>query len=285
MSSFTPADLSVVSTLVDHFRGTGYVLNFTDREFRHYFSTEFDVDMEDPRYQEYGTSKGKRLRCFLQQAENSTAARVLKSLWEQRQTLLDGSKDPISNSTGKYKSLMGKLGGAPPPPKAKTTPKIDILSYHCLKREVMALSSMEPHPRGYAFQKFLYGLFALHGLDPKKSFRNRGEEIDGSFEMSGCFYLLEAKWQAKPVGVAELHAFEGKLNEKAPWGRGLFLSYVGFSPDGLEAFGRGKRTLCMDGLDLYEMLDRNLPLDQVLNAKSRRAVETGLPFVRVRDLL
>lgn len=40
----------------------------------------------------------------------------------------------------------------------------------------------------------------------------------------------------------------------------------------------------MDGLDLYEMLDRELPLTQVLERKVRRAAETGSPFVRVRDL-
>jgi hypothetical protein len=40
----------------------------------------------------------------------------------------------------------------------------------------------------------------------------------------------------------------------------------------------------MDGLDLYEVLNRQLPLDQVIERKARRAVETGLPFTRVRDL-
>jgi hypothetical protein len=39
-----------------------------------------------------------------------------------------------------------------------------------------------------------------------------------------------------------------------------------------------------DGLDLYELLDRALPLDLVLERKVRRAAETGLPFVRIRDL-
>ena len=40
----------------------------------------------------------------------------------------------------------------------------------------------------------------------------------------------------------------------------------------------------MDGLDLYEMLDREIPLNQVLERKVRRAAETGAPFMRVRDL-
>jgi hypothetical protein len=130
----------------------------------------------------------------------------------------------------------------------------------------------------------LKGLFELNGLDPRGSFRNRGEQIDGSFTLANSVYLLEAKWQAKQIGAADLHAFEGKLGEKAAWVRGLYVSYVGFSDDGLHAFGRGKRTLCMDGADLYEMLARELRFDQVLDAKARRAAESGQTFARVRDL-
>ena len=39
-----------------------------------------------------------------------------------------------------------------------------------------------------------------------------------------------------------------------------------------------------DGLDLYEMRDREILLTQVLERKVRRAAETGSPFIRVRDL-
>jgi hypothetical protein len=70
----------------------------------------------------------------------------------------------------------------------------------------------------------------------------------------------------------------------AAWARGLFISNSGFTADGLLAFGRGKRVICMDGLDLSETFNRELPLDQVLARKARRAAETGLPFERVRYL-
>lgn len=40
----------------------------------------------------------------------------------------------------------------------------------------------------------------------------------------------------------------------------------------------------MDGLDLYEMLDKNLSFADVMTKKVRRAAESGNPFVRVRDL-
>jgi integrase len=115
-------------------------------------------------------------------------------------------------------------------------------------------------------------------------FKLRGEQIDGSFQLGGEIYLLEAKWHSQPIGVADLHTFHGKIEQKAAWTRGLFVSNSGFTDDGLVAFGRGKRVICMDGLDLYDMLNKEISIIDVLERKVRRAAEIGLPFVRVRDL-
>ena len=95
---------------------------------------------------------------------------------------------------------------------------------------------------------------------------------------------MEAKWTALPIGAADLRSFNGKVEDKAAWSRGLFVSNSGFTEDGLAAFGRGKRVVCMDGLDLSEMLERQLRFSDVLMRKVRRAAETGSPFVRVREL-
>jgi restriction endonuclease Mrr len=112
----------------------------------------------------------------------------------------------------------------------------------------------------------------------------RGEQIDGSFQLANDTYLVEAKWQSALTGAADLHAFQGKIEQKAAWTRGLLISNSGFTEDGLVAFGRGKRVICMDGYDLYEALDREIPINRVLERKARRAAETGLPFARVREL-
>lgn len=53
---------------------------------------------------------------------------------------------------------------------------------------------------------------------------------------------------------------------------------------GLYAFGRGKRVVCMEGWNVYEALDRNLPIDLVLERKVRHAAETGEPFARTSIL-
>ncbi|GKS90964.1 hypothetical protein [Acidovorax sp. SUPP2539] len=72
--------------------------------------------------------------------------------------------------------------------------------------------------------------------------------------------------------------------QKTAWARGLFVSNSGFTEDGLAAFGRGKRVVCMDGVDLFDALDRELPPNLAIDRKVRRAAETGVPFERIRDL-
>jgi hypothetical protein len=284
MNSLSSADLAVIDALVDFARGRGYVLDFSDRTFAAFFSSELGVDIDEPRFADMGGSKGKRLRRYLQLTNDAAASQALTALWEHRTAYLSltGITDPVPGAERRFQELIGKLGGGRE--KAPPTPQPPVDAYERLRGEITAMSSLSPQARGYAFERFLADLFELHGLDPRKSFRNKGEQIDGSFVLGGNSYLLEAKWQTALVGAAQLRAFEGNLGEKAPWARGLFLSYVGFSQDGLAAFGRAKRTLCMDGYDLFEMLNRGLTLGKVLDTKARRAAETGLPFAPVREL-
>jgi hypothetical protein len=160
----------------------------------------------------------------------------------------------------------------------------NIQQLETLRTELFDLHKLEPHPRGYAFEGFLNRLFELNYLRPREPFRNRGEQIDGSFIFTGEVYLLEAKWERDRTGVADLRAFEGKLADKAPWTRGLFVSYRGFTDDGLYAFGRAKRTICVSGEDMYDMLGKRLSFSQVIEQKVRNASETGQPFVPVKTL-
>jgi hypothetical protein len=166
-----------------------------------------------------------------------------------------------------------------PPKPTFDRPKIILL-----KQKLIELSALEPQPRGYAFEAWLTNAFDAFGMQAREPFRLRGEQIDGSFQLQGETYLVEAKWNSAQTGAADLHAFHGKVEQKAAWARGLFISNSGFTPDGLIAFGKAKRVVCMDGFDLFETLDRELPLDQVIARKARRAAETGQPFQRVREI-
>jgi hypothetical protein len=155
-----------------------------------------------------------------------------------------------------------------------------------LKSDLLTISGLQPRPRGFAFEKFLNDLFELHDLAPRDSFRLKGEQIDGSFQHDGHTYLLEAKWQNDPVARAELALLNETVTSKATWTRGLLVSYSPFSSDGLAAFESGRPTalIAMDGLDLYEILDRGLSLSEILRIKARRAAETNRCFIPVRLL-
>ena len=165
-------------------------------------------------------------------------------------------------------------------------PPNDPARLSTLKKKLVTISDLEPIQRGFAFEKFLKEFFALYGLAPRGSFRLKGEQIDGSFQHDGQTYLLEARWRNGQVGRAELARLNETVTSKAQWSRGLFVSYSGFSSDGLASFGSGRPTalIAMDGNDLHEVLDRNLSLPDVITAKARRAAETNHCHVPVRLL-
>ena len=271
--------------------GGGYVLDFSNKTFSEFFEDELEINIDDPKYDVEGSSKAKRLRYFLRKEDDETKIKTLIALWEYREAnrKRNKTKEQYPNAEDEFYSLIERLGGTRPssnrrnraaPEFVSLDPKIAIE----LKDKLIEVSQLQPQPRGYAFEKFLKDLFEANGLSPRASFRLVGEQIDGSFELTSDTYLLEAKWTNEQIGVADLHSFHGKLDQKAAWSRGLFISDSGFTEDGLNAFGRGKRVICMDGLDLYEMLDKNLSFGEVVSKKARRAAESGNPFVRIRDL-
>jgi hypothetical protein len=141
----------------------------------------------------------------------------------------------------------------------------------------MKLLAMDPENRGFAFEKFLYNYFKDHNMNPRGSFRITGEQIDGSFEFKDEVYLLEAKWQNQQTSENDLLVFSGKIGSKAEWTRGLFLSYAGFTEQGLIAFSKGKRTnmIGMTGEELSRVLIGKMKLEDIFTKKIRNAAETG----------
>jgi hypothetical protein len=268
--------------------GGGYVLSFSDRTFAQFFREELNVDIDDPKYRVGGTSKGKRLRHFLQTMDKPTVVKALRALWEYREVARkrSGKEETLKEPYADLCKIIAKLEGnaSPTQPEVRPATSVESTKFKAFRDDLLKLTALEPVPRGYAFEGFLKGVFDAFGLKAREAFRLRGEQIDGSFVLNNETYLLEAKWQNPLCGNAELHAFHGKIEQKAAWARGLFISYSGFTDDGLHAFGRGKRVICMDGWDLSEALQREIPLGEVLDRKVRRAAETGMALVRVRDL-
>lgn len=288
-ASIRAADMRLIEDVFE--MGGGYVLDFTDQTFAEFFYDELGVNIDDSRFLVEGSSKAKRLRYFLRTCDPGLRVKALLALWEYREANRRRNRveETIPDAESEFHSMIERLGGQRARRRestagSQTQASVNRAVYDALRRDLMALGELEPQARGYAFESFLKGLFDANGLSPRASFRLLGEQIDGSFEMLGETYLLEAKWTGPPVGASDLRSFNGKVEDKAAWSRGLFVSHSGFSKDGLVAFSRGKRVVCMDGLDLHDMLEQGLPFTDVMSRKVRRAAESGNPFVRVQEL-
>ena len=268
----------------------GYVLDFSNRTFADFFHEELGVAIDNPRWAAQGGSKAKRLRYYLRQADRKTALDTLNALWEYRQASSVTADYPELKHSVRAANfrIIERLGGSPPEPPAPAATerkqRVDAAVTSALAARLIEVSKMDPQARGYAFEKFLKDVFDAYGLSARASFRLKGEQIDGSFVLDDQTYLLEARWRNARVDVETLRAFNAKVEDKASWSRGLIISQSGFTEDGLHAFGPGKSVVCMNGLDLHEILSGRLNLAEVIALKVRRAAETGVAFVPVRDL-
>jgi hypothetical protein len=140
--------------------------------------------------------------------------------------------------------------------------------------------------RGYDLESFLNDLFILFDLDPKSSFKIAGEQIDGAFTFDNNDYLLEAKWQQKPVDAGDLYKFAGVLSGKLKNTLGLFISINGFSSECTTTKSEGlKAMILMDGADLNAILDDRIDLHQLLYRKRRHASQTGNIYLPVDKIL
>jgi len=135
--------------------------------------------------------------------------------------------------------------------------------------------------RGFELEKFLYDLFLLYELEPKGSFKNYGEQIDGAFTFQGTDFLLEAKWK-RQVDRSELAAFCYKVETKFKTAVGLLVTIDGVTSEAVSP--DFKSIIIMDGLDLTTILDGRVTLTDLLFRKRRKAIETGRIYVNYDQL-
>jgi Restriction endonuclease len=285
--------------------GDGYLLNFSDRTFGEFFRDEVHVDIFDPKYNYRSGSKANRMRGFWQVASDAQVSESIRRLLDyidahiaigrlrredfnaeliNRGQSVAARLTPSEDPQGSVRHGIAPQTHSAPRAGSQQNPNLEALAQ--LRSRISVLQSLTPQMRGFEFERFLNDMFSIFGLAPRGSFRLVGEQIDGSFQLGQDIYLVEAKWENRKAGQIDLLGFSGKVEGKAQWSRGIFISYAGFTEDGLEAFARGKSTriICMDGLDLHGILSQGLNLSEVVNRKMRRAGETNQAFVSVRDL-
>ncbi len=139
---------------------------------------------------------------------------------------------------------------------------------------------LAPTQRGYALEKLFQEIAKLEGLEITSSFRCTGEQIDGGLKYDGENYMVEAKWQDRLASTEPLYAFAHKVEGKM-YGRGLFISVNGFSPDPVRGLlvGKAIRTILIDGEDLTLALEGHLTFTKMLDEKVRAAQLKGQIYI------
>lgn len=151
---------------------------------------------------------------------------------------------------------------------------------------IKLISSTKLQERGYELEKIMYDIFLLFDLDPKASFKNIGEQIDGAFSLEGVDYLFEAKWQSRLMATSDLDSFSGKIHRKLDNTLGIFLSINGFSEDAVKIHSSGRSTvLLMDGADLMAVLEGRIDLISMIIRKRRHAAQTGNIYLKINEAL
>lgn len=152
-----------------------------------------------------------------------------------------------------------------------------------LRRQLAALETlaggMTAQTRGRKFEKWLTKLLSQDHLEPRTSFRPKGEEVDGSFLHGGRYCLLEAKWWENTVPASAIYQFKGKVDGKLVGTLGVFVSMSGYSSDAVDALRVGKHL----NVVLFNKSDMEYAADvgfvEVLQFKLREAAEKGDVFV------
>lgn len=135
--------------------------------------------------------------------------------------------------------------------------------------------------RGFELEKFLYDLFLLYDLEPKASFKNYGEQIDGAFTFQSTDYLLEAKWKNQ-VNRGDLASFCYKVETKHKLTAGLLITMEGVTKEAISP--DFKSIIIMNVTDLIAVLDGRVSLPDLLFKKRRKAAESGRIYVPFEDL-
>ncbi len=213
---------------------------------------------------EDGSTKAKK-------AEDSVKA--LRGLVQGHFDLIEAHKKIEERRQQAYQKILRKQGVAD---------KLEEIK----RRFYSLLGAHDAQKRGYQLEQIIKDLFTLFDLDPKASFKLKGEQIDGAFTFENTDYLFEAKWQQDLVGIKDLDAFNGKLARKLDNTLGLFISVNGFSEDAVKTHSTGRRLMIlMDGSDLMAVLEGRIDLMQLLLRKRRYASQTGNIFLKIHEIM
>lgn len=286
MSNLTYAEKRKLEKLLG--MASGYVLDFSNRTFAEFVLDSTGRNIYDPSYDYASGSKANRLRAFWQKEDNAVVAKLMADMLD----LVDGGGD----LKDVCRLIVARLLGESPVSQV-ATPRQDRDHKSRQRQRTAALAELQEDffrlqeetdrsKAGLALENLLNQLFELFQLNPRRPFRTVGEQIDGSFELEGEIYLLEAKWENHPLPESDLLIFRGKIEGKSTFTRGVFIALNDISSPARDAITRGKAPsfFVMNGYDLLMILREAMSLTDFLRKRVRLLAEEGsvcVPFSKL----
>ena len=264
--------------------GGGYVLDFSNREFREFMKDVVQYDIYD-KYQ--GLSKAKMLREFINDESDvyvGKAIILLINYMNENNLVKEDVKDKSEKLYEIGKRLLGKTNNKKKQNANKPLkPNVNYESLKNLLLDIEKISS--PQAKGYEFEKYLNSLFEAFKLEPNASYRTEHDQIDGSFTFEGNTVLIEAKYKSKEITKDDLILFENKLKSKSHFTKGLFITYSRVSSKALVYFkDSGSRIVVLTVEEIFLMCQNKISLIKVLQSKFRQLDERGLIFRHILEL-
>jgi hypothetical protein len=267
---------------------SGYVLDFSNRTFAEFVRDSTGLDVYESSYDYASGSKANRLRAFWQKEPNPVVGKLMRDMLD------------YADGTGELKEvcrlIVARLVQDGAPAHSVTCPQ-HREEHSELQRRSQALAQLKEeflclaresdrNKAGLGLERLLNRVFDLYQLHPRQPFRVVGEQIDGSFELEGQIYLLEAKWEKYPLPEADLLIFRGKIEGKSTFTRGVFIALNDVSLPARDAITRGKAPsfFVMNGHDLIMILSEAISLTDFLRKRVRILAEEGCVCVPFSEL-
>ena len=150
--------------------------------------------------------------------------------------------------------------------------------------ETMSDGGTTPQERGILFEQLMNKWFELEGILVRDSFKRNegGEQIDGSFELDGWYYLVECKWQSAMTSEQEVDGLLGKLGRSGVQTLGVFVSVNGWSSHVVPLMKQNsaKNIFLVNGEDIKQAFSGNVGLVDMLRAKKEALNLYSEPYAK-----
>lgn len=156
--------------------------------------------------------------------------------------------------------------------------------------ELQAVARGGERRRGQQFNGLIADLLQHWGADEVDA-NVRGldgrDEIDVAFRLDGIRYLLEAKWEGKPVSDEPVGKLAGRLRSRLAGAHGILLSMSGFTRHAAPAGERGDQpsVLLLDRSHFEAILSGLIPPDVLLQRLERHLTARGGVTANLQELL